>query len=519
LVTSYTRAAAVELASGGLPVPPDNLGTLHSIAFHALNYPDIAEVGVEVWNKEHSELRLSPHGEEVGDMTEAAEFAIRAPGDELYSQLQILRARLVPPKAWPKAVREFEAVWNHWKQRHGLMDFTDLIEVCLRDFKIAPGRPDVVIADEGQDLTRLQLALLRQWGRNAGHLLLAGDDDQAILVFAGAEPEALTETSGEFFRKVLSQSYRVPRWPHRLAGAWISQLSWREPKPYDPRDEDGEVRLFHEGSYRYPEPIVRDAERYLAASKTVMFLATCSYMLVPLKRVLRQRGLPFANPYRLKRRDWNPLASPNCDRFQRLKAFVRPWLERSDGQPWNVENVRFWAEWLRDSTFREGARERLMVGGFGSWETPGTAILADLLAPQPLERLILALGEPGQAGLAAGIRWWLDHLAVDKRKTMDYPAQIILHCGVDVLAEEPRLVIGTGHSVKGGEAEVVYVFPDLSASATREWEGGPKNRDGIIRLGYVMITRARESLILCNPAGPGYMPLDGAWNKVRQAQI
>jgi hypothetical protein len=91
--------------------------------------------------------------------------------------------------------------------------------------------------------------------------------------------------------------------------------------------------------------------------------------------------------------------------------------------------------------------------------------------------------------------------------------------GVDALAEEPRLVIGTGHSVKGAEADVVYVFPDLSASATREWEGRPKNRDAIIRLGYVMVTRARESLILCNPAGPGYMPLDGAWNKVRQAQI
>jgi superfamily I DNA/RNA helicase len=233
---------------------------VHSIAYHALNYPDIAEVEVEVWNNEHSELHLSPRGEEeVGDMTEAAEFGVRTLGDELYAQLQILRARLVPQKVWPKAVREFEAVWNHWKQAHGLMDFTDLIEVCLRDFKVAPGRPDIIIVNEGQDLTRLQLSLLRQWGWNAGHLLLEGDDDQAILVFAGSEPEAMTETSREFFRLVLSQSYRVPRWHYRLAEAWVGQLTWREAKTYSPRDEDGEIRLCHKGSYRDPEPMGGDS--------------------------------------------------------------------------------------------------------------------------------------------------------------------------------------------------------------------------------------------------------------------
>jgi hypothetical protein len=70
------------------------------------------------------------------------------------------------------------------------------------------------------------------------------------------------------------------------------------------------VRLFHKGHYKYPEPIVDDAERYVSAGLTVMVLATCSYMLEPLMAVLKRRGLPFHNPYRRKRRDWNPLQPP-----------------------------------------------------------------------------------------------------------------------------------------------------------------------------------------------------------------
>ena len=43
------------------------------------------------------------------------------------------------------------------------------------------------------------------------------------------------------------------------------------------------------------------------------------------------------------------------------------------------------------------------------------------------------------------------------------------------LLDTPEIIIGTGHSVKGGEADVVYIFPDLSASGMRQWEGSRKD--------------------------------------------
>src|SRR5207248_7746996 len=57
------------------------------------------------------------------------------------------------------------------------------------------------------------------------------------------------------------------------------------------------------GHHKYPEPLLGHAERFLAAGKTVMFLASCSYMLDPLKACLKKRALPFHNPYRRKRGD------------------------------------------------------------------------------------------------------------------------------------------------------------------------------------------------------------------------
>jgi hypothetical protein len=296
--------------------------------------------------------------------------------------------------------------------------------------------------------------------------------------------------------------------------AWAGRLSWREQKEFLPRDEDGEVRLLHTATWRAPEPAIKDAERYLAQGKSVMFLTTCAFMLEPLKHALRRRGLPFANPYRLKRHDWNPLGI--SDPVSRLRAFLRPWLNGrtsySNGdshsigprlQSWNAETIQRWAEWLKANVFEEGARERLIARSFR-----GLTDLASLLAPEPFEQLNLALSGAGSEGLAGAIDWWLDHLSVEKRKRVDYQARVVLNHGVDALTKQPQIMIGTAHSVKGGEGDVVYVFPDLSVAGAREWEGRPNDRDGIVRLAYVMITRARESLILCEPAGPGYMPLD-----------
>jgi superfamily I DNA/RNA helicase len=65
------------------------------------------------------------------------------------------------------------------------------------------------------------------------------------------------------------------------------------------------------------------------------------------------------------------------------------------------------------------------------------------------------------------------------------------------LLEDPGVVVGTIHSVKGGQADVVYLFPDLSRAGNAQYDVAGVFRDSVIRLFYVGATRARETLYIC----------------------
>ena len=66
---------------------------------------------------------------------------------------------------------------------------------------------------------------------------------------------------------------------------------------------------------------------------------------------------------------------------------------------------------------------------------------------------------------------------------------------------------------------MVYLFPDLSAAGVRQWEGTRKERDAVIRLGYVMMTSARETLVICDPAESSYMPVAALAARIRGKSI
>jgi superfamily I DNA/RNA helicase len=68
------------------------------------------------------------------------------------------------------------------------------------------------------------------------------------------------------------------------------------------------------------------------------------------------------------------------------------------------------------------------------------------------------------------------------------------------LLETPQVVVGTIHSVKGGQADVVYLFPDLSQAGAAHYAHGGASRDSVILQFYVGATRARERLYICGRA-------------------
>jgi DNA helicase-2/ATP-dependent DNA helicase PcrA len=500
LVTSFSRTAATELVNCQLPINPDRVGTLHSHCFTALGSPAIAEVHAREWNRTNPALALTPikdqrrlHGEEgIGD----EDITPTGGGDALLQAVNRYRGLMVEPMYWPARVREFESKWLKYKRATGLLDFCDLIETCLNDVLLAPGNPSVIFADEAQDLNRMQLNLLRKWGQRADYFVLAFDDDQTIFTFVGASPDAILDPElPESHKVILSQSHRVPRAVHRLADGLIRQVTRRQSKVYRPRPEEGRVVRFSAGGYKSPEYfILSTATKHLEQGKTIMFLASSSYMLQPLLRVLRKNGIPFHNPYRKANGFWNPLRlGSRGSAARRILSLLRPhpgWAGRQ--REWERHELLSWTEWLAPKgILQEGTRARISARLMAP---ASIEFLADIFESDALESLLQAYAH----GYPAMLHWWRARLAPEFQRRASFPSDVAMRRGATGLVDDPSVVVGSIHSVKGAQADVVYLFPDLSKAADAQYQQHGPARDSVIRVFYVGATRARETLYICS---------------------
>lgn len=444
LVLSLTRAAAREIAGRDVPIPRENVGTLHSICLRALGRPEIAEVPplVSEWNgrQQDSEWRIGEARRDPDDP-----YAHERQGG-LLEAVGALRARLVPREVWPPRARAFDAAWSRWKAEHEAVDFTDMIERAGEEFSAAPGQPDVIFTDEAQDLSALELQVVRRWAARADRAIYALDDDQTLYSWRGADVRALLTPLPDARKRWLRQSYRVPRKLKDLAGRWISRVRLREPKDFAARDDDGLLRR-SSVTYRWPEEIAREVERALARyprSPTgrpgVMILVSCRYMLSRILRVLREAGIPYHNPYRRERTpDWNPLrirgGGADC-----VRAFL-----------------------ACDPTFNGGVERRWTWGEVGRWLplvdaklggiTHGAKAAVKELAksdatkkrqiePEDLDNLF----EDGGRPFAADPMGWLARCAMSRqRERLIYPLRIARKHGRQGLDGVPRVVVGTVH--------------------------------------------------------------------------
>ena len=491
VICSLTRTAATEIASRDLPIPTHNVGTLHALAFRSLGRPPIAEGEVKEWNELFPAFKLS------GGKPSMDEPEIKAnsknPGDELMSIAQVYRHNRIPRSDWRPDVLSFQRRWEDWMDAEGLVDFTGLMETALDEVPCAPGNPDVFIMDEAQDCSVLELELVRKWTARASYAVLAGDGDQAIYGWRGGSARAfLSPQIPEENNYHLTQSYRVPCAVHAVASKWIDKASYRYAVEYEPRDFKGSVE-YSPGNGRHVAPLVSAATEAVNQGKTVMILATCGFMLNGVIASLRRSGVPFHNPHRTTNGAWNPLRGG----AQRLLSYLAPdpSVYGEDAHLWTWADAKAWTELVR-------AKGVLSTGG-KAWindlggddkrkfermsEEDGMAIFGE-----QWEQLknVFSLGE--------SLNWLENNLLASRRSFMEYALAVARSRGARTLLDEPKLTVGSIHSVKGAQADVVFLLPDLSPASMREWATRGDQRDGIVRTFYVGMTRARERLVLAS---------------------
>jgi DNA helicase-2/ATP-dependent DNA helicase PcrA len=107
-----------------------------------------------------------------------------------------------------------------FKKQRGVKDYTDLITE-FNKIDQSP-RLDIVIVDEVQDLKPNEWQMVKIMMRQAQATYLAGDDDQAIYSWSGADVSKLIDLDCHL--QVLNQSYRIPKTIFAKSNSLVSKI-------------------------------------------------------------------------------------------------------------------------------------------------------------------------------------------------------------------------------------------------------------------------------------------------------
>lgn len=165
-----------------------------------------------------------------------------------------------------RLLRDVENNFIRFKKHYSVYDYTDLIERFV--FKNEPLPVDVAIIDEAQDLTTLQWEMCRVAFRDCKRLYIAGDDDQAIYEWSGADvSKFLTIRADE--REILHKSYRLQKRILDVSKRISGMIHNRVDKVFEPLGDEGEVFMYNDLS----QVSISKDESYYFLSRNNWFLS------------------------------------------------------------------------------------------------------------------------------------------------------------------------------------------------------------------------------------------------------
>ncbi len=124
-----------------------------------------------------------------------------------------------------------------YKDQTGMFEYSDMISKFVEEDKCPPIH--TVFLDEAQDLSPLQWEMFFYIESKSQRSYIAGDDDQTIYTFQGADPDIFINLKGVTDPQIKSR--RVPRTIHKLAESIFPYMSQRLDKQWKPREAEGNI--------------------------------------------------------------------------------------------------------------------------------------------------------------------------------------------------------------------------------------------------------------------------------------
>ena len=431
--------------------------TLHSLAFmmSGLN---------------HSQIMTPKKYQEVADWLKIGKFYTGTVVDqgpykdfgygdkflELINMARILRQPLrkiyndsiVPLKTDWDRVKYVDKGLKHWKKSFGLEDYAGMLE-CFLERKLCP-KLEVVFIDEAQDLSPIQWEMVNMLEKNSDTCYVAGDDDQAIFRYAGADVEHFVNLTGK--ETLLNQSYRIPCTHHEISKNVIRRIVGRREKVFNPKQEQGSIHW-----HRHSEQVDLSSGDWLLLSRTTRGAQQ-------IEEEVRRRGHLYI---------YN--GSRSID--SKVLQAVRLWEHLREGNRLDLEQVRTVYNYMLMNSQVKYGHKTMPDGSEGTFYS-----LQDLKNNHGLMH-----SKPWDEGLGK---------INEKDKTY---IKACLRKG-ESLTKTPRIRISTIHSAKGAQATNVMLLTDIMKRPYSMWRKTEiSHKDDECRVFYVGLTRATHSLHLIHP--------------------
>jgi DNA helicase-2/ATP-dependent DNA helicase PcrA len=422
-----------------------------------------------------------------------------------WRKLEAFREKWGHSTSFPKVAE----TWEQWKRRHNVYDFHEQLEAALAaDAPLPPMR--LLVIDEYHDAYPLMATLSEEWIRNAEIALVAGDPDQCINSFNGADPrifERLHERVDIDMPVIhLAKSHRCPDEHYQAAARML-----REERNVPALDTDGRglINRFTPTAMDYNDRagkwVLPDADEpgtpvwlWCEYGPGVMFLARTQRQLDGVGAALDRHGIVYESQ--------NDVAGDWTERLRLMRSLdkvadVRPATQASvvDVDQYNNDGRQY---------DRIGRKRFTPDEAFALFEHSDSRALDD--RGELLSLISRARREPTMVPLADFAEhvkdtWWgryadgresIDGLTYlsDEEKTamkMAWTRYEDREFTMDV-AEGTRLL--TVHAAKGAEQDDIVLYDGTTKRIQDQCDKHDDERGNEARTWYVALTRASERL-------------------------
>lgn len=346
----------------------------------------------------------------------------------------------------PKIMRNVIVGFKEWKELNSKFDFVDLLH--LYDHFGEPLDIESMFIDEAQDLSILQWKIVRKMMKKAKRVYIAGDDDQSIYAFIGADRYGFLDCECNNI-EILPKTWRLKDNIWYFAQNIIYHVNKRQIKNIETRGEGGDIQYFNSNPLYLP----------INPKETTMVIARHHKQLNAFSKSLELRGIPFKGKGR------------EIHGTEQARA-VHAYFRARDGEPLLLRDAALILKFIGD---HKGYLKLLKEGR----ENPELMISKDQLE----------------------INWevnWVRYLARSNAEISknELIRNILNGIGLPGIVNEPQISLTTYHGSKGRQADHVILMTDCYR---RAYEYAMRHPDDERRVSYVGVTRAREKLTIIAP--------------------